>query len=275
MHILLYCKSIFAKNHIMSKIIIKTPEQIEWIQKAGRLTAMTLDMIGSYVRAWVSTLELDNIMNTFILSNWGVSACIDYKWGNKWGKGWYPKCTCISLNDTICHGIPRADEILKDGDILNIDVTTIVDGYFGDASRMFTVWVVIEKAQKLIDTCKKALEIGIAEVRPGNFFGNIGYAISQYVEAREYSVVRDYTGHWVGIEFHEEPYVYHKAAKNTWPKMQVGMVFTIEPMINLGKYASKLDKDNWTARTKDGSLSAQWEHTILVTETGHKILTVV
>ncbi len=259
----------------MSKIIIKTPEQIEWIRKAGRLTAMTLDMIGSYVRVWVSTLELDNIMNTFILSNWGVSACIDYKWGNKWGKGWYPRSTCISLNDIICHGIPRADEILKEWDILNIDVTTIVDGYFGDASRMFTVGIVTEKAQKLIDTCKKALDIGIAEVRPGNFFGNIGYAISQYVEARDFSVVRDYTWHGVGIEFHEEPYVYHKAAKNTGPKMQVGMVFTIEPMINMGKYASKLDKDNWTARTKDGSLSAQWEHTILVTEKWCDILTTV
>ncbi len=234
---------------------------------------MTLDMIGTYVRSGVTTLELDNIMNTFILSNWGVSACIDYKWGNKWGKWWYPRCTCISLNDIICHGIPRADEILKEWDILNIDVTTIVDGYFGDASRMFTVGTVTEKSQKLIDTCKKALDIGISEVRPGNFFGNIGYAISQYVEARDFSVVRDYTWHGVGIEFHEEPYVYHKAAKNTGPKMQAGMVFTIEPMINMGKYASKLDKDNWTARTKDGSLSAQWEHTILVTETWHEILT--
>jgi methionyl aminopeptidase len=259
----------------MSKIIIKTPEQIEGIRKAGRLTAMTLDMIGIYVRAWVSTLELDNIMNTFILSNGGKSACIDYKWGNKWGKGGYPRCTCISLNDVICHGIPKADEILKEGDILNIDVTTIVDGYFGDASRMFAVWTVDPKAIELIAITKKAWEIWIAEVRPGNFFGNIGYAISQYAESRGYSVVRDYTGHGVGIEFHEEPYVYHKAEKNTGPKMQVGMIFTIEPMINLGKYASKLDKDNWTAKTKDGSLSAQWEHTILVTETGHEILTVV
>ena len=258
----------------MSKIIIKTPEQIEWIRKAGKLTAMTLDMIGAYVKVGVSTLELDNIMNTFILSNGGVSACIDYKGNNSWGKWGYPRCTCISLNDVICHGIPSADEILKEGDILNIDVTTIVDGYFGDASRMYTVGEVSEKARELIAVTKKAWEIGIAEVRPGNFFGNIGYAISQYAEPRGYSVVRDYTGHGVGVEFHEEPYVYHKAEKNTGPKMQPGMVFTIEPMINLGKYASKLDKDNWTARTKDGSLTAQWEHTILVTETGYEILTV-
>ncbi len=257
----------------MSKILIKTPEQIAGIRKAGNLTARTLDMIGSYVRSGVSTLELDNIMNTFILSNGGTSACIDYKGNNSWGKWGYPRSTCISLNDVICHGIPRADEILQEWDILNIDVTTIVDGYFGDASRMYSVGDVSEKARELIAVTKKSWEIGIAEVRPGNQFGNIGYAISQYAESRWYSVVRDYTGHGVGIAFHEEPYVYHKAERNTGPKMQVGMVFTIEPMINLGKFASKLDRDNWTARTKDGSLSAQFEHTILVTETGYEILT--
>jgi methionyl aminopeptidase len=257
----------------MPKILIKTPEQIEWIRKSGKLTAMTLDMIGQYVKPGVSTLELDNIMNTFILSNGGVSACIDYKWANKWGKWGYPRCTCISLNDVICHGIPREWEILKEGDILNIDVTTIVDGYFGDASRMYTVGDISEKAKHVINVAKHSLELGIKEVRPGNFFGNIGFAISEYVESHGCSVVRDYTGHGVGIEFHEEPYVYHKAPKNSWPRMQAGMVFTIEPMINAGKFASKLDDDHWTARTKDGSLSAQWEHTILVTEKGSEILT--
>lgn len=259
----------------MAKILIKTPEQIVWIRKAGNLTARTLDMIGEYVKSGISTLELDNIMNAFILKNGGVSACIDYLGGNKWGK-WataYKKCTCISLNDVICHGVPRSDEILGEWDILNIDVTTIVDGYFGDASRMYTVWVVSEKAQKIINVAKKAWEIGIAQVRPGNFFGNIGYEIAKYVENEGCSVVREYTGHGVGIQFHEEPYVYHKADRNSGPKMLPGMIFTIEPMINLGKYATKLDKDNWTVRTKDNSLSAQWEHTILVTETGHEILT--
>lgn len=257
----------------MSKILIKTPGQIEWIRKASKLTAMTLDMIWQYVKAWVSTLDLDNIMNTFILSNGWTSACIDYQWNNKWGKWGYPRCTCISVNDVICHGIPRTEEILKEGDILNIDVTTIVDGYFGDSSRMYTVGTVTEKAQKLIDTTKKALDIGISEVRPWNQFGNIGYAISTYAEARGYSVVREYTGHGVWVQFHEEPYVYHKAPKNSGPKMQPGMIFTIEPMINAWKFATKLDKDNWTVRTKDGLLSAQFEHTILVTETGYEILT--
>lgn len=259
----------------MSKIIIKTPEQIAWIRKASRLTAQTLDMIGTYVKAGVSTLDLDNIMNTYILSNGGTSACIDYLGNNKWGKGptAYTRCTCISLNDVVCHGVPRTDEVLKEGDILNIDVTTIVDGYFGDASRMYTVWEVSEKAKCIIDVAKKSWEIGIAQVRPGNFFGNIGYEIAKYAETEGCSVVREYTGHGVGVQFHEEPYVYHKADRNSGPKMQPGMVFTIEPMINSGKFATKLDRDNWTVRTKDGSLSAQFEHTILVTETGHEILT--
>lgn len=257
----------------MWKILIKTPEQISGIRKAGKLTAQTLDMIGHYVKPGVSTLELDQIMNTFILGNGGVSACIDYQGANKWGKWGYPRCTCISLNDVICHGIPRGDEILKEGDILNIDVTTIVDGFFGDASRMFTVGQVSESAQKIIAVAKKSWEIGIAQVRPGNFFGNIGFEIAKYAEAQGCSVVRDYTGHGVGVQFHEEPYVYHKADRNSGSKMQPGMVFTIEPMINLGKYAGKIDKDNWTVRTKDGSLSAQWEHTILVTDTGYEILT--
>ena len=259
----------------MSKILIKTPEQIEGIRKAGKLTAMTLDMIGTYVRPGVSTLELDQIMNTFILANGGTSACIDYLGNNKWGK-WptaYKRCTCISLNDVICHGVPRADEILREGDILNIDVTTIVDGYFGDASRMYTVGEVSEAAKHVIAVAKKSWEIGIAQVRPGNYFGNIGYEIAKYAEASGCSVVREYTGHGVGVNFHEEPYVYHKADRNSGPKMQAGMIFTIEPMINGGKFATKLDKDNWTVRTKDGSLSAQWEHTILVTPTGYEILT--
>jgi methionyl aminopeptidase len=257
----------------MSKILIKTPEQIIGIRKAAKLTAQTLDMIGEYIHPGVSTLDLDQIMNTFILKHGGTSACIDYKWGNKWGKWGYPRATCISLNDVICHGIPRNDEILKEGDILNIDVTTVVDGYFWDSSRMYTVGKISEKAQSLINMARSCMERWINEVRPGNFFWNIGFQIATYAESRGYSVVREYTGHGVGVEFHEEPYVYHKAARNTWAKMQAWMIFTIEPMINAGKFATKLDVDNWTVRTKDGSLSAQWEHTILVTEDWYEILT--
>jgi methionyl aminopeptidase len=232
-------------------------------------------MIGEYIKPGVSTEDLDTIMNAFIIKNGGTSADIGYLGNNKWGKGkWaYTRYTCISLNDVICHGVPRKDEILKEWDILNIDVSTIVEGFFGDASRMYTVGVVSEKAQKLIDVTKKSLDIGISEVRPGNFFGNIGFAISQYVESRGYSVVREYTGHGTGVEFHEEPYVAHKAPKNSGSKMQVGMIFTIEPMINAGKFATKIAPDGWTVLTKDWSLSAQFEHTILVTESGSEVLT--
>lgn len=259
----------------MTGILIKTPEQIEWIRKASRLTADTLDMIGKYVKPGISTLELDNIMNTFIVSNGGKSACIDYLGNNKWGKSSsaYKRCTCISVNDVICHGTPSADTILKEGDILNIDVTTIVDGYFGDSSRMYTVGEVSPKAKAICEDAKFAMEVGISQVFPGNQFGNIGFAISEFAEWKWYSVVRDYGGHGVGVQFHEEPFVFHKANKNTGPKMKPGMIFTIEPMINGGKFASKIDSDGWTVRTKDGTLSAQWEHTILVTDDGYEILT--
>lgn len=217
--------------------------------------------------AGVTTEDLDHMMNTFILQNGGISACIGYHG--------YPKYTCISVNDVVCHGIPSAKTILKDGDIVNIDVTTIVDGYFGDTSRMYLVGNVSKEAKKLVEVTKKCLDIGIAEVRPGNYFGNIGYEIALYAERQGYSVVRDFTGHGVGVYFHEAPMVFHKAPKNSGEIMSEGMIFTIEPMINIGSYHTKIDtKDGWTARTKDGKFSAQYEHTILVTSDGYEILTI-
>lgn len=247
------------------KIRIKTPEQITGIRKASLLTARTLDMIWEHVKVWINTEELDNICNEFILKNWGISACINYHW--------FPKYTCISLNDTICHWIPSGWEVLKDWDILNIDVTTIVDWYFGDASRMYTVWEISEKSDKLIKAAHEAWKIWIEQIRPWNYYGNIGYEIAKYVENLGYSIVRDYTGHWVWVEFHEAPHVFHKAPKNSWEKILPWMVFTVEPMVNIWKHQSKVLKDDWTVKTKDWSLSAQWEHTILVTETGYEILT--
>ena len=183
----------------MGKILIKTPEQIAGIRKAGHLTAQTLDMIEQYIKPGVNTLELDNIIHAYVIKHGGISATIDYMGNNKWGKSpsAYKHASCISLNDVICHGIPSKDIVLKEGDILNIDITTIVDGYFGDASRMYTVGKVSEKAEKIIAVTKRAWEIGIAEVRPGNFFGNIGYEISKYAESQDCSVVREYTGHGV------------------------------------------------------------------------------
>lgn len=189
------------------KIIIKTPEQIEGIRKSSRLAASVLRMIEPYIKPGVSTEELDQICNTFILNNGGISACIGYHG--------FPRYTCISLNDVICHGIPSKKEILKEGDIINVDITTIVDGYFGDTSKMFTVGKVSKEREKLIEMARTCLEIGIKQVYPGNSFGNIGFEIARHAERHGYSVVREYTGHGVGIAFHEEPYVYHKAPKDS------------------------------------------------------------
>lgn len=254
-----------SKKRRSDGIIIKTPEQIAGIRRSSRLAAQTLDMIASYVKPGITTEELDNVCNAFILKNGGTSACIGYHG--------YPKFTCISIGDVVCHGIPNRETVLKDGDIVNVDVTTIVDGYFGDTSRTYLVGNVSEEEKRLVEMAKECLDIGIAEVRPGNRFGNIGYAIGTHAEKNGYGVVREYTGHGVGIRFHEEPYVVHKAPKDSGPKMEPGMIFTIEPMINLGTHKTKLLGDGWTVKTLDGKPSAQFEHTILVTETGYEILT--
>jgi len=248
------------------KIIIKTPEQIEGIRKSSRLAASVLNIIEPYIKPGVSTEELDQICNTYILNHGGKSACIGYHG--------YPRYTCISANDVICHGIPSKKEILKEGDIINVDVTTIVDGYFGDTSRMFGVGKISKEREKLIDRARTCLEIGLGQVYPGNRFGNIGYEIARHAERHGYSVVREYTGHGVGVAFHEEPYVYHKAPKDSGELIEPGMIFTIEPMINTGAHQTKLMPDKWTVKTKDASDSAQFEHTILVTENGFEILTI-
>ena len=222
-------------------------------------------MIEPYVRVGVSTSELDHICNEYIRSHGGKSACIGYHG--------YPRYTCISRNDIICHGIPSEKEHLEDGDIVNIDVTTIVDGYFGDTSRMYLVGTVSDRARGLVSATEACLRIGIEHVRPGARFGDIGAAIAEYAQGHGYSVVREYTGHGVGVEFHEEPYIYHIAERGSGETMREGMTFTIEPMINIGGYKTRLMSDGWTVRTMDGSLSAQCEHTILVTPSGHEILT--
>jgi len=246
-------------------IIIKSAKQIEWIKKSSRLAAKTLDYIEQFVKPWVSTLELDNLMNDFILKNWWKSACIGYMW--------YPKYTCISINEVVCHWIPNKSQILKKWDIVNIDVTTIVWGYFWDTSRMYWIWEISPENQELINNTLKALEIGIQEVRPWNHFWNIWYKISEFAKKKWYGVVREYTGHWVWVEFHEEPYVMHFAPKNSGSIMRPWMIFTIEPMINMWTHKTKLMPDDWTVKTLDNKNSAQFEHTILVTKTGYEILT--
>lgn len=247
-------------------IIIKTPEQIEGIRQASILAAKTLDYVAQFVEEGVDTEFLDDKIYQFIVDNGGYPATIDYMG--------YPKSSCISLNNVVCHGIPSKETILKNGDILNIDVTPKLNGYFGDTSRMYTVGEVSPQAMRLIEDTEHCLNLGIQQVYPGNRFGNIGFAISRYAKAKKYGVVYEFCGHGVGIEFHEDPQVDHTSRKNTGEVMKPGMIFTIEPMINQGKSKVKISKlDGWTATTIDGKLSAQFEHTVLVTEDGCEVLT--
>lgn len=247
-------------------ILIKTPEQIEGIRKSSQLAGNCLKMISEYVKEGVSTAYLNNIIDEYIRDHNAIAATLNYHG--------FPKSCCISLNEVICHGIPDEKTILKEGDILNIDVTTILDGYFGDTSTMFTIGEITDEAEKLVIDTEQALYLGIDEVKPGKRFGSIGFAIANYAKKRKYSVVHEFCGHGVGLEFHEDPQVEHIGRKFEGAKFQAGMTFTIEPMINLGRPKAIVDKkDGWTARTLDGKLSAQFEHTVLVTETGVDILT--
>jgi methionyl aminopeptidase len=247
-------------------IIIKTQEQIEGIRRSSKLAGETLNYIAPYVVPGVNTEYLDNLIEQYIRDHKAIPATLNYNG--------YTKSSCISPNNVVCHGIPSKEVILREGDIVNIDITTILDGYFGDTSRMFSLGEVSKEAQDLLDTTKHCLNLGIQQVKPGNTFGNIGYFISRYAQAKGYSVVYEFCGHGVGLEFHEDPQVDHVGRKNSGPLMKPGMIFTIEPMINMGKPRVTVDRnDGWTARTIDNKLSAQYEHTVLVTETGVEVLT--
>lgn len=250
----------------MGKIIIKTSEQIEGIRQSCQLAGRTLTYISEFVMPGVSTEFLDQKIEEYIVAHGAVPATKGYNG--------FPKSSCISPNEVVCHGIPSGKVTLKEGDIINIDVTTILNGYYGDTSRMFCIGEVSEKAKRLIETTKHCLDLGIGQVKPGNYFGNIGFVISRYAKSQGYSVVYEFCGHGVGLQFHEEPQVDHTSRRNTGTVMQPGMIFTIEPMINEGKPTTRVDKeDGWTARTIDNRLSAQFEHTILVTPTGFEVLT--
>ena len=250
----------------MSNIIIKTPEQIEGIRKSCRLAAQTLDYAGQFVKKGVTTEFIDQKIEEFILNNNALPAPKGYNG--------FPKASCISLNEVVCHGIPSDNIVIKDGDILNIDITTILNGFYGDTSRMFTVGAISDTAVNLIEVSRHCLDLGIKQVYPGNYFGNIGFVINRYAKSRGFSVVYEFCGHGVGLQFHEEPQVDHTSRKNRGSIMKPGMIFTIEPMINEGKPATRIDRtDGWTARTIDNKLSAQFEHTILVTSSGYDVLT--
>lgn len=245
--------------------LIKTPDEIQKMRVAGKLAAEVLEMIEPYVQAGISTDELNDICHNYIVNEQkAVPAPLNYRG--------FPKSICTSINHVICHGIPN-DKKLKNGDIINIDITVIKDGYHGDTSKMFQVGEVSLQASRLVKIARECLLKGIELVKPGTSLGDIGYAIQSYAEGLRLSVVREYCGHGIGNVFHEEPQVLHYGKPNTGMILEAGMTFTIEPMINAGKRHTKLLSDNWTVITKDRSLSAQWEHTILVTPTGAEILT--
>jgi methionyl aminopeptidase len=246
-------------------ITIKTPEEQLKMREAGRLAAEVLDMIGPHVVPGVTTEELDRLCYEHIVNVQGtIPANLNYRG--------FPKTICSSVNHVVCHGIPN-DRKLKSGDIINIDVTVIKEGFHGDTSRMYYVGKPPVAAQRLTEVCFEAMWRGIRTVKPGTRLGDIGHAIQEYVESLSYSVVREYCGHGIGRIYHEDPQILHYGESGTGLELQQGMTFTVEPMVNAGKRHVRLLPDGWTVVTKDHSLSAQWEHTCLVTETGVDVLT--
>ncbi len=249
-------------------IIIKTPDEIEQMRIAGRLAAELLDYITPFVKPGVTTNELNQLIHNYQVD---VQKTIPATLG--YGNPPFPKSCCTSVNHVICHGIPN-DKPLKNGDIMNIDVTIINNGFHGDTSRMFLVGDVSPQAKRLCKITHECMMLGIEQVKPGAHLGDIGNAIQQHAENSGYSVVQEFCGHGVGRGFHEEPQVLHYGKKGSGVELKTGMIFTIEPMINQGKRHLRMLADDWTVVTKDRSLSAQWEHEVLVTETGYEILTI-
>ncbi|MEM8547948.1 MAG: type I methionyl aminopeptidase [Pseudomonadota bacterium] len=250
--------------------IIKTPEEQDKMRVAGRLAADVLDMITEYVKPGITTDALNSICHDYITGvQDAIPAPLNYRGG---GSVPFPKSICTSLNHVICHGIP-GERALKNGDALNIDITVIKDGWHGDTSRMFLVGKPSVQGERLARICHEAMMRGIQEIAPGKHLGDIGHAIQTFVEKQRCSVVREYCGHGIGRGFHEDPKVVHYGKRGQGLTLEAGMIFTVEPMVNAGKRHTKLLPDGWTVVTKDHSLSVQWEHTVLVTDTGYEILT--
>lgn len=255
------------KGHLVpSRKLIKTPEQIEGIRRSGVVNTGVLDLIAREIKEGMSTAAIDKLVYDYTVSHGAIPAPLNYEG--------FPKSVCTSINDVVCHGIPDEKEILRDGDIVNVDVSTILDGYYSDASRMFMIGNVSPEKKRLVEVTKECLQIGMEAAKPFGFVGDIGYAIQKHAEKNGYSVVRDLCGHGVGLAFHEEPEVLHFGRKGTGMLLVPGMVFTIEPMINMGRYEVYIDEDDgWTVLTDDGLPSAQWEHTFVMTDYGLEILT--
>lgn len=246
--------------------LIKTPEQIEGIRRSGKINTGVLDLVASEIKAGMSTAQIDKLVYEYTCDHGAIPAPLNYEG--------FPKSVCTSVNEVVCHGIPSEEEILEEGDIINVDVSTILDGYYSDASRMFIIGKTTPEKEKLVRVAKECLEIGMQVAKPYSFVGDIGHAIERHAKKNGFSVVRDLCGHGVGLEFHEDPEVPHFGKKGTGMLLVPGMVFTIEPMINMGTWKVFVDeKDDWTVVTEDELPSAQWEHTFLMTEKGLQILT--
>ncbi|TGN06948.1 type I methionyl aminopeptidase [Leptospira ilyithenensis] len=247
-------------------IYIKNKSEIEKMRLAGAFAAKLLNYLGQFVKPGVNTLELNDLAEAFTKKHGHRSAPLGYKG--------FPKSICSSINQVVCHGIPKKEEVLKEGDIINLDVSPIVDGYIGDTSRTFLVGSVSPEIAKLVEDTEKSMWLGIEQIKPGNRIDDIGNAIDDYLTPLGYGIVRDLMGHGVGRNFHEEPQVPHFRMHRKLAKIEPGMIFTVEPMVNLGTWEVNFDKqDKWTVRTKDGKWSAQFEHTVLVTDKGYEILT--
>ncbi len=245
-------------------IHIKTDEEVETMRKTCKLAAEVLLMIEPYVKPGVTTDRLNQICHDYIIENGATPSPLNYRG--------FPKSICSSVNEEICHGIPGSRK-LRNGDVVNLDITTYLEGFHGDTSRTFFVGSPRKSQARLVDVCRESLDLGIKQVRPGGHLGDIGATIQKYVEGFGYSVVREFCGHGIGVNFHEEPQVLHYGSFGKGVEMKKNMVFTIEPMVNEGEPGLRILPDKWTAVTKDGSLSVQFEHTILVTETGYEVLT--
>ncbi len=255
------------EGHIVpSHDILKSKEQIEGIRESSKINIAVLDYVADNIRIGMSTEEIDRLVCEKTAQMGGIPATLGYEG--------FPKSVCTSLNDQVCHGIPSEKDILKDGDIVNVDVSTIYQGYFSDSSRMFMLGNVAPKTKELVEKARKCLDIGLEQVKPWNFLGDMAQAINDYAKLNGYSIVREVGGHGVGLEFHEEPFVSYVTSRGTEMLMVPGMVFTIEPMVNMGKADIYIDDDNgWTVYTEDGQPSAQWEVTVAVTEDGYEVLT--
>lgn len=250
---------------VPDRALIKTPAQIEGIRESGKINIAVLDAVAAQIKVGMTTEEIDRIVYETTTKLGGIPAPLNYEG--------FPKSVCTSINDEVCHGIPSPDIVLKDGDIINVDVSTIYKGYFSDSSRMFCIGNVSEENRKLVRVVKECVELGLAEVKPWGFLGDMSQAVYDHATANGYQVVRNIGGHGVGLEFHEDPWVGYIYKRGTQMVMAPGMMFTIEPMVNMGTHKISVDKKNgWTVRTNDRKPSAQWEIQVLVTETGHEVI---